>query len=90
MDKATIERLDQLRQDLYSAETRLHWLTEGGRPLYERNGECEFYISVARSDNGVRVLQSKISFEEADRMYQAELTRLTAERDEIQRQIDEL
>lgn len=90
MDKATIEKLDSLRMRLYEAERRLGWLAEGGKEIYADNKDEDFFISVSRSSKGGCAFQMKISFAEVDRMYQTELSRLTAERDEIQRQIDEL
>ena len=90
MDKATIAKLDSLRMRLCEAERRLGWLSEGGKEIYTDNKDEDFFISVSRSSKGGCVFQMKIPFAEVDRMYQAELSRLTAERDEIQRQIDEL
>lgn len=90
MDKATIEKLDSLRMRLYDAERRLGWLADGGKEIYADDKDEDFFISVSRSSKGGWAFQMKISFEEVDKMYQAELSRLTAERDEIQRQIDEL
>ena len=90
MDKATIAKLDDLRMRLYDAEKRLGWLAEGGKEIYTDNGDVDFFISVSRSSKGGCVFQMKIPFAEVDRMYQTELSRLTAERDEVQRQIDEL
>ena len=90
MDKATIKKLDDLRMRLYDAEKRLGWLTDGGKEIYTDNKDEDFFISVSRSSKGCFVFQMKIPFAEVDRMYQTELSRLTAERDEIRRQIDEL
>lgn len=90
MDKATIKKLDDLLLRRYDAEKRLGWLTDGGKEIYTDNKDEDFFISVSRSRKGGCVFQMKIPFAEVDRMYQTELSRLTAERDEIQRQIDEL
>ena len=90
MDKATIAKLDNLRMRLYEAERRLGWLTDGGKETYADNKDEDFFISVSRHGSGGFCFQMKVPFEAVDRMYQTELSRLTAERDEIQRQIDEL
>lgn len=90
MDKDTIKKLDSLRMRLYEAEKRLGWLAEGGKEIYADNKDDDFFISVSRHSHGGCCFQMKIPFDAVDKMYQTELSRLTAERNEVQRQIDEL
>lgn len=90
MDKATIAKLDSLRMRLHEAERRLGWLAEGSKEIYADNKDDDFFVSVSRHSNGGCCFQMKVPFDAVDKMYQAELSRLTAEQDEVQRQIDEL
>lgn len=91
MDKETIKRLDALRSELSDANRRLGWMSEWERYLYrEKEPEDVFFVTIQRRDNSKCVFQGEMGFEEVDKLFREQLARYTAERDSIEKEIEDL
>lgn len=90
MDKETIQRLDNLRMKLADVQRDIVWMDGWGRNLYPGNPEDRFFVTIQRHDNSKCVFQGEMPFADVDRLFQKKLSAFVAEKDDIERQIDDL
>ena len=90
MTKGKIDQLFKLRDELYDVSKRLRWMDDWGKELYDGNND-RFIITASKiTGNGRVVFQRDIDREDVECEYQAEMARLLAEKERIEKEIEEL
>jgi len=88
MTKEQIERFDKLRADYYENERRIGWAEMWGKELYDGGKDDRFLVTISKRFNGKAVFQRDISREDVECEYQAEMAKLLAERERIEKEIE--
>ena len=88
MTQEQIKRFDKLRAIYYENERQIGWMEEWGKELYAGGDDDRFLVTISKRYNGKAVLQRDISREDVECEYQAEMARLLAERERIEKEIE--
>ena len=90
MTKEQIGKLDRLRDELYHINRYLSFMEEWGNSLYD--GKDDRYIVCFRkiTGSGQVVLERPIEREDVECEYNAELARLNAEKERLEKEIAEI
>lgn len=88
MTQEQIKRFDELRARYYENERRIGWMEAWGKELYDGYKDDGFLVTISKRYNGKAVLQRDICRDDVESEYHAEMARLIAERDRIEKEIE--
>ena len=92
MTKEKIDELHSLESRMYDIKTKLRWMEDWSKVLYENKNDSSndrFHLGITNGQ-GKFVLQREITREDAESEYNSRLLELEAEKAEIQSAIDAL
>ena len=90
MTKEQLQKLDILRDELFRINRYLSYMEEWGNSLYDGNEDRYIMCFKKITGSGHIVLERPIEREDVECEYNAELARLNAEKERIEKEIAEL